>query len=65
MTTFKVYFNDSENRGSFAIDAIAETVQGDWKGGTDNFAILEVPTENEEYAEEILSGDERVESFTK
>ena len=63
-TTFKVYFNDSENRGSFAIDAIATTVQGDWTSSTDDFAILTVDTEYAEYAKEILSTDQRVESYT-
>lgn len=63
MKSYSVYFNDSENQGSFAADAIAATVQGDWTSSTDNFAIITVADENAEYLEEILDQDERVESY--
>lgn len=63
MKSYKVYFNSSANQGSFAADAIAQTVDGDWTSSTDDFAIITVGDENAEYLEEILSSDERVESY--
>lgn len=63
MKSYNVYFHGSANQGSFAIDAIATTVQGDWTSSTDNFAIITVADENAEYLEEILDQDERIESY--
>lgn len=64
-TTFKIYFKAGANQGSFAIDAIATTVQGDWTNSTDNFALLTVDSANAGYTESVLVTDPRVESFRK
>lgn len=63
MKSYKVYFHNGANRGSFAADAIAEMVQGSWYASTDDFAIITIDDENAEYLEEILSSDERVETY--
>ena len=63
MKSYKVYFHSGANQGSFAADAISQTVGGEWTGSTDDFAIITVGDENAEYLEEILSSDERIESY--
>jgi hypothetical protein len=63
MKSYSVYFHDRANQGSFAIDAIAATVQGDWTSSTDNSAIITVTDDNAEYLKELLDQDEKVESY--
>lgn len=63
MKSYKVYFNSGANHGSFAVDDIAQTVDGDWTNSTDDFAIITIDDGNAEYLEEILSSDERVETY--
>lgn len=63
MKSYVIYFNDNANQGSFAIDAIAETVGGNWTDGTDNVGIIEVSDDAADYLKEVLDSDERVESY--
>ena len=65
MLEYKIIFKD--NRGSFAIDAIAHTVQGDWHNIVNNFdgkghdiGFVDVPSQYAAYMEEILTVDENV-----
>lgn len=63
----KISISFHNNRGSFAIDAIATTIGGDWdsRSSTDTFGIItNVDEDNREYAEEILDNDDNVESYT-
>lgn len=69
MKTYRIEFVD--NTGSFAIDAIAQTVNGSWDSrmcSTDvsgvDFGSVEVDDENAEYLEEILDADDNVIGWT-
>ena len=69
MKSYRIEFVD--NAGSFAIDAISQTVQGSWDSrscSTDlegvDFGTVLVADENAEYLEEILGADENVISYT-
>lgn len=65
MLTIKISFND--NTGSFALDAIAQTVGGDWDScsSTNSSGIVtNVDEGNREFVEEILEADDNVESYT-
>ena len=64
MTTYKINFSDRSNRDSFAVDTIAATAGGDWTSSQDDFAIIE-NVKDEEYMEEILDNDDKVESWRK
>ncbi len=67
MLKIKVNFTESSNQGSFAINAIAEALGGDWseKSSTDSSGIVtNVGSENREFAESMLNNDENVESYT-
>lgn len=68
--TYRIIFND--NRGSFAVDAIAATVQGSWSNSVSNFdgeghdlAFVTVSEVNAEYLEEILDTDDNVIEYKK
>ena len=67
--TYKIIFDN--NGGSRAIDAIATTVQGDWRDTVENYdgqghdiGFVDCPEENAEYLEQILREDENVVSFS-
>ena len=69
MKSYRIEFHN--NRGSFAIDAIAHTVQGSWDErscSTDldgvEFGTVIVDDENAEYLEEILDIDKNVIGYT-
>ena len=66
MLKIKVRFIGNANQGSFAIDAIATTLGGNWtsRSSTDSSGILtDVDPGTREWVEEILGNDERVESY--
>ena len=70
MKTYKIIFND--NSGSFAIDAIATTVQGNWRNTVSNYdgqghdiGFLDVENENAADLEAILKNDENVVEFSE
>ena len=70
MKSYKVIFND--NSGSWAIDAIATTVQGTWRNTVNNYdgqghdiGFIDVDDEYAADLEEILKNDENVVSFNK
>ena len=66
MLKITIEFNGNANQGSFAIDAIATTLDGNWsaKSSTDSFGILtDVDSGIREWVEETLGNDERVESY--
>ena len=61
MLKIKIRFNGNANQGSFAIDAIATTLGGNW---SEKSSILtDVDPGTREWVEEILGNDERVESY--
>jgi hypothetical protein len=63
---YKVYFEKNANRGSFAINALAETADGVWTSSTNDFGMLEgVPDENIEYLDSILDNDSDVLDYHK
>lgn len=56
----------TNNQGSFALDAIAQTIGGTWSGksSTETFGIVrDVDEENEAWAKEVLESHEKVESY--
>jgi hypothetical protein len=64
--TYQIYFEQNANRGSFAIDALAETAGGVWTSSTNDFGKLEeVPDENIEYLDSILDNDSDVLDYHK
>ena len=66
MLKITIRFNGNANQGSFAIDAIATTLGGNWseKSSADSSGILtDVDPGTREWVEEILGNDERVESY--
>ena len=63
--TYKIIFED--NRGSFAVDAIATTFQGSWSNSVSNYdgqhhdlAFVTIDRENIESFEAALDADENV-----
>lgn len=65
MLKIKVQLNN--NRGSFAIDALAQTFQGDWdsRSSTESGGIItNVDDDARGWVEEVLEGDDNVESYT-
>ncbi len=64
---YRIVFAD--NAGSFAVGAIAESVQGSWSNSVERFdgehdlAFIECPVDNVEYLEEILDSDDNVISY--
>lgn len=70
MKTYKIIFND--NSGSFAIDAIATTVQGNWRNTVSNYdgqghdiGFVDVEDEYAADLEAILKNDENVVEFSE
>ena len=70
MKTFRVVFHN--NMGSRAVDAIATTVQGNWRNTVDNFdgngndlAFIDVPAGNAAYLVEMLTDDPNVVDFSE
>ena len=65
MLKITIRFNGNANQGSFAIDAFATTLDGNWseKSSTDSFGILTDVDSGIREVEEILGNDERVESY--
>ncbi len=62
----KISFYGSANQGSFALDAIATTIQGDWdsRSSTDSSGIItDVDPEIEEWVKEVLDDDDNVEFY--
>ena len=64
MLTAKISFKDGANQGSFAINAIAETLGGDWseKSSTDDFGIV-TNIDESEFVKELLDSDPEIESY--
>ena len=69
MKTYKIIFND--NSGSWAIDAIAATVQGNWRNTVENYdgqghdiGFIDVDDECAPDLEAILKDDENVVEFS-
>lgn len=65
MLKIKVEFNS--NQGSFALDAIAQTIGGDWseKSSTDTSGIItNVDADAEQWVKEVLEEDDNVVSYT-
>lgn len=63
----KISFVDNGNQGSFALDAIAETLGGNWSGkssGSGFGIVTDVDPANRQWAEDVLNGDEGVESYS-
>lgn len=58
--TYKITFQPGANRGSFAIDAIADTIGGDWSGSTDDMGFVTFPAEHAEVMDELLDADDQV-----
>jgi hypothetical protein len=55
------------NRGSFPLDALAQTFRGDWDSRSsteDSGIITNVADDAEEWVKEILAGDDNVASYT-
>ena len=70
MKSYKIIFND--NSGSWAIDAIATTVQGNWRNTVSNYdgqghdiGFVDVDDENANDLEKILREDENVIKFSE
>ena len=56
-----------DNTGSFAIDALAQTFQGDWdsRSSTSDSGIVVCGADcDEDYAKEILEADDNVVSYS-
>lgn len=68
MKTYRVVFAD--NTGSFAVDAIAASVDGVWSDsvrgfdGIHDLSFVKIPEENSEYLETLLDGDDNVVSYS-
>ena len=63
----KINFVNDANRGSFAIDALAQTLGGNWseKSSTNNGGIVtDVDADNQDWTEKVLKSDVRVDSYT-
>ena len=63
----KINFVNDANRGSFAIDALAQTLGGNWseKSSTNNGGIItDVDADNQDWTEKVLKSDVRVDSYT-
>ena len=67
--TYRIVFHD--NSGSSAVDVIAASVNGSWSNSVSRFdgehdlAFIEVPSENAEYLETLLNGDDNVVSYAE
>ncbi|TXH40595.1 MAG: hypothetical protein E6Q97_39325 [Desulfurellales bacterium] len=59
-TTYRIIFTDGTNQGSFAIDAIADTVNGTWRDSSDEIGFVTVSVENATALETLLNEDDRV-----
>jgi len=59
-TTYRIIFTDGANQGSFAIDAIADTVNGTWRDSSDEIGFVTVSVENATALETLLNEDDRV-----
>lgn len=65
--TYKIIFAD--NQGSFAIDTLATSCEGTWRGavqrynGEHDLAIIDLPAENSDYLEQLLDADDNVISY--
>ena len=69
MKTYKIIFHD--NTGSRAVNAIAETVDGNWRNTVSDYdgeghdiGFVDVDEENASYLENILNDDENVVEFS-
>jgi hypothetical protein len=62
-TTTTVKINFENNQGSFAVDAIAHTVGGNWHDSSDNVAFVDVPTQNVPALEKLLDDDDNVTGY--
>jgi len=70
MKSYKIVFKD--NTGSKAIDAIAESVNGDFHDTVSNYdgqgndiGFIDIPEENSSYLEEILDADKNVIEYSE
>lgn len=63
--TYKVTFHEGANRGSFAVDAIASAVNGEWHDATDDVAFIEVAEFLATSLEGVLEADVRVAAYVE
>lgn len=67
MMDIRVTFKSNENQGNFAIDAIAQTLGGNWserKCNNSYGVVTDVNPNERQWAEEMLRDNDKVESFS-